>query len=62
MAQADGDRWEMCSVGDTVGRWCLRMTNSKEMLRADIERVGAVGVNVKFTVEQAMKAQMGVEV
>jgi hypothetical protein len=60
MAQADGDRWELCWVGDTVGRWCLRTTNSKEILRADTERVGVV--EVTFTVEQAMNAQRGVEV
>ena len=40
---------------DTGGRWCLRMTNSTEIF---IERV-VVGVKVKVTVEQAMKAQRG---
>jgi hypothetical protein len=38
------------------------MTNSKEMLREDTERVGVVGVNVNFILYQAMKAQRGVEV
>jgi hypothetical protein len=38
------------------------MTNSKEMLREDSERVGAVGVNVKFNIQQAREAQRGVEV
>jgi len=53
MAQADGDRGELRRVGDTVGRWCLRTTNSKEILRTDTERVGVVEVKVKFAVEQA---------